>query len=294
MNLLLLGAGYSARHVALRCLTIASSITGTTRNKDRISDDSAWPLLHFDGEEVTPELAQALAEATHLLVSVPPAREGDIADPVLKALVPALTTAPLQWIGYLSTVGVYGDHEGEWVDETTPCRPISQRSKKRLQAEREWTALAAHREIPLAIFRLPGIYGPGRNALVRLEEGQSRQLIKPGQVFNRIHVDDLAAAVTTAADHEAPGVYNITDDVPAPPEDVVSFAAALMGKPAPEPVSWEDADISPMAKSFYAENKRVSNALSKTLPGMEYRYPDYQTGLRMLWDSGDWQNQQDN
>lgn len=290
MNLLLLGAGYSARYVAQRCLAVASGITGTTRNRDRISDDSAWPLVHFDGETVTTELAEALAETTHMVVSVPPSREGDIADPVLKCLVPALTTAPLQWIGYLSTVGVYGDHEGEWVDETAECRPLSQRSKKRLQAEREWTALARHREIPLAIFRLPGIYGPGRNALLRLEEGQSRQLIKPGQVFNRIHVDDLSAAVTAAAIHETPGIYNITDDVPAPPQDVVAFAAALMGKEAPEAVSWEDADISPMAKSFYAENKRVSNALSKTIPGMEYRFPDYQTGLRMLWDSGDWQD----
>jgi len=290
MNLLLLGAGYSATRFANCCLGFAHEIHGTTRSPERVSDEGAWPIIEFDGTTVSDQLRAVIAQTSHLLVSIPPAREGDEADPALRALVPALAQAPLEWVGYLSTVGVYGDHEGEWVDESTRARPISNRSRRRLQAEREWSALAAHQEIPLTIFRLPGIYGPGRNAFVRLEEGQTRQLVKPAQVFNRIHVDDLSTAVVCAATQCMPGIYNITDDVPAPPEDVVRFAAAMMGMDAPESVPWDNEDVSPMAKSFYAENKRVSNALSKTIPGMHYRYADYVTGLRALWDSGQWRD----
>jgi len=288
MNLLLLGAGYSATRVGNGALAMASRIVGTTRDSSRISGDSAWPIIPFDGKTLSDELKSALTSTTHLLVSVPPSKTGDIADTVLRTLVPALAHAPLEWVGYLSTVGVYGDHGGGWVYESTTCKPTSQRSIRRLQAEREWTAMAEYRSVPLAIFRLAGIYGPGRNAFVRLEEGQQQQLVKEGQVFNRIHVDDLATAVLSAADHATPGIYNITDDVPAPAQDVVNFAAALMGKPAPTPVDWESADISALARSFYAENKRVSNALSKTIPGMHYRYADFVTGLRALWDSGQW------
>ncbi|MBX2825600.1 MAG: SDR family oxidoreductase [Gammaproteobacteria bacterium] len=290
MNLVLLGAGYCATRFANCCLGFAHEITGTTRSSERTSEDGAWPVIEFDGKTVSERLQSILAEASHILVSIPPEREGDDADPALRALVPYLRHASLEWIGYLSTVGVYGDHAGAWVDESTECVPISSRSKRRLRAEGEWTALADHQGVPMTVFRLPGIYGPGRNAFVRLEEGQTRQLVKPDQVFNRIHVDDLSTAVVCAATQCMPGIYNITDDVPAPPEDVVRFAAALMGVDAPESVSWESDDVSPMAKSFYSENKRVSNALSKTIPGMHYRYADYVTGLRALWDSGQWRD----
>jgi len=191
--------------------------------------------------------------------------------------------AKLEWVGYLSTIGVYGDHAGGWVDETTACTSSQVRSVMRREAEIGWQALATTWQVPLAILRLSGIYGPGRNAVEDAIAGRARMLVKPEQVFNRIHVDDLAAATVRCAKQRYQGVVNITDDLPAPPQDVIRYAHKLVGKPAPEAVDFATADISDMARSFYSENKRVSNKLSKAALGMQYRYPTYESGLDALW-----------
>lgn len=286
-HLFLLGAGYSARRIGVECAPLFDRITGTSRDRNRV-EQAADSLIHFDGETVSDELTAQLLTASQLVVSVPPLREGRDADPVLRVLLPSLSRTSLNWIGYLSTVGVYGNHDGDWVDEETECRPESNRSRKRLEAEQQWQRLADELQVPLAIFRLSGIYGPGRNALLRLYEGQTRQIVKPGQVFNRIHVDDLASAVRSASEYRVSGIYNITDDEPAAPQDVVAYAAGLMKIDEPEPVDWHSAELSPMARSFYGENKRVSNRKSRTLPQMNYQYPDYRTGLKALWESQRW------
>jgi len=187
----------------------------------------------------------------------------------------------LAWIGYLSTVGVYGDHGGGWVDETTPLKPVSQRSVERVAAEGAWEAIAASRGVPLAILRLSGIYGPGRNAFVNLAEGKARRLVKPGQVFNRIHVEDIAGSLQLLADDAIGGIFNVTDDEPAPPQDVVEFAAKLAAVPVPPEIDFDTATLSPMARSFYGENKRVSNARMKRT-GYTFSYPTYREALAAL------------
>ncbi len=172
----------------------------------------------------------------------------------------------LRWIGYLSTVGVYGDHGGAWVDETSECRPVSRRSiDARRRPNRQWLALGDETALPVAVLRLSGIYGPGRNAFVNLANGTARRLVKPGQVFNRIHVDDIAGALWHLASSDIGGVFNVTDDEPAPPQDVVAYAAELMGVAPPPEIPFETAELSPMARSFYGENKRVSNAAIKAV-----------------------------
>ena len=234
------------------------------------------------------QIADALANATHLLISIEPDEAGD---PVLNACAKIIAKGKsLQWIGYLSTVGVYGDHDGRWVDETTKCRPISTRSVQRLAAEKAWQALADRQDIALAIFRLSGIYGPGRNAFVNIEKGTSRRLVKPGQVFNRIHRDDIASAVSLAIEKSASGIFNITDDEPAPAQDVVIFADQLTGIAPPPEIDFETAKLTPMARSFYSENKRVSNAKSKAELGLEYAYPNYRTSLKKMWNEKSWRD----
>ncbi|MEM8652815.1 MAG: NAD(P)-dependent oxidoreductase, partial [Pseudomonadota bacterium] len=184
--------------------------------------------------------------------------------------------------------GVYGDHDGAWVDETSDLRPVSQRSLERVAAEQAWAKVAQAAKLPLSIFRLSGIYGPGRNWFINIEKGRSRRLIKPGQVFNRIHRDDIGSAVAAAMGISADGIFNITDDDPAPPQDVVTYAHQLMGKEPPPEVDFETADISPMARSFYGENKRVRNDKSKSVLKMKYAWPNYRTALKRLWDEGSW------
>jgi len=284
-RLLIFGAGYSA----LQCAKVAapqfSAVAGTTRSADRMPSLQAAGIepLVFSGA-MTGELAAVISQATHVLVSAGPDKEGD---PVLRHCREALAAAPgLQWLCYFSTVGVYGDHGGQWIDEETPCRPVSARSVERLGAEEAWTRFAAG--VPLAILRLSGIYGPGRNPFVNIERGTSRRLVKPGQVFNRIHRDDIASAFVLAARKRAGGVFNITDDEPAPPQDVVLFAHKLAGVAPPPEQDFATAELSPMARSFYGENKRVGNAKSKRELGLAYAYPDYRTALTRMWREDSW------
>jgi nucleoside-diphosphate-sugar epimerase len=219
-----------------------------------------------------------------VLISAPPGAEGD---PVLRHHSRDLARAPgLVWLGYLSTIGVYGDHGGEWVDETTPPTPSSERSRKRLAAEQAWQSSAEAHRITLQIFRLAGIYGPGRNALEKISSGRERRILKPGQVFNRIHVEDIASVVEAGihAGNAASGVFNVTDDEPAPPQDVSAFAAELLGREPPPLTPWEEAreTMSEMAQSFYAENKRVRNDRIKQTLGVALKFPTYREGLRAI------------
>ncbi len=288
MHLFIFGAGYSGRAIARELRDRAAWIGGTTRALERfpaLADDGIEPVC-FGGAQISAELRDALRPVTHLVQSIAPAEAGD---PVLRLAGGALTDwmPDLQWVGYLSTVGVYGDHQGRWVDEDTPCRPVSQRSLWRDAAERAWTGWAERTGLPVSILRLSGIYGPGRNALVKLHAGTARRLVKPGQVFNRIHVDDIAGATAHLAAHTADGLWNVTDDEPAPPQDVVAFASELMGIAPPPEIAFETADLSPMARSFYGENKRVSNRKLKE-SGYGFRYPDYRAALTALWKDGRW------
>ena len=290
-NLLIFGCGFSGEAIAKQATGNFAAITGTTRDAakaDRIRNAGAEPLV-FDGETISPELVSRLAGTTHLLVSIAP---GEAGDPVLNALEKSEAALPaLKWTGYLSTVGVYGDHGGAWVDEQTEPRPVSKRSRQRLEAETAWRDFAGARGLPLAVLRLSGIYGPGRNAFVNIANGTARRLVKPGQVFNRIHCDDIASAALAAARRKADGIFNITDDEPAPPQDVVTFAHELAGVAPPPETDFETADLSPMARSFYGENKRVSNAKSKAELGLAYAFPDYRTALTRMWREESWKQQ---
>jgi nucleoside-diphosphate-sugar epimerase len=285
---LILGAGYSGRAFAREKPTPETPVAGTTRspaNFGRLRRNGIAPLL-FDGAAGT-ELLGELAAATHLVVSAAPGEEGD---PVLPALADPIRRAAegkLRWIAYLSTVGVYGDHAGAWVDETAERWPKSRRSSERVAAEDAWAALASETGLSLATLRLSGIYGPGRNAFLNLRDGTAKRLVKPGQVFNRIHAADIAGALWHLAGRNAGGVFNVTDDEPAPPQDVVAFAASLMGVEAPPPIPFATAELSPMQRSFYGENKRVANAKLKEA-GYRFRFPDYRAALSAMWADGSW------
>ena len=210
-------------------------------------------------------------------------------DPALAAYGHALGAAPgLRWAGYLSTIGVYGDLQGAWADEETPAEPETGRGVARIEAEAAWTAFCGERGLPLDIFRLSGIYGPGRNPLDRVRRGEAHRIVKPGQGFNRIHVDDIAQTVAAAIlqERREPGtrLFNLADDEPAPPQDVILYAAELIGAPPPPEIPFEEAALSPMARSFYAGNKRLRNAKIKRELGIALRYPTYREGLRALLD----------
>ncbi len=283
MRLLVLGPGYAAGAVIATLRPQAEWIGATARSEEAAASLAAAGIaaLPFDGRTASPELAEGIRKATHLLVSIPPGQTGD---PVLACHAADLgAVSRLRSAVYLSTVGVYGDHGGGWVDETTPPRPVSVRSLQRLAAEEAWRGLADRARFPLAILRLAGIYGPGRSAIDNLRDGTARRIIKPGQVFNRIHVDDIAGAVASAFALRADGIFNVADDEPAPPQEVVAFAAALMGVAPPPEAPFETAVLSPMARSFYGENKRVRNERLKRDLGVELRHSTYREGLAAIW-----------
>ena len=237
---------------------------------------SALSSLRRSGAD--PAIESEIAAADALLVSIAPDENGD---PVLARFADAVAAAPrLNWIGYLSTIGVYGDRGGGWVDETTPPEPVSARSRERLAAEHAWLALGARSGRPVHVFRLAGIYGPGRNALRNLADGTAKRIVKPGQVFNRIHVDDIAAVlIASLARPRAGAIYNLADDEPAPAPDVVAYAAGLAGVPPPPEIPFAEAALGPMAASFYGESKRVANRLIKDELGVGLRHPTYREGL---------------
>lgn len=297
MHLFVFGYGYSASHFVDSLDKHKVTVEAVTvRSKDKAASVAAHGLkpVVFDGEHPGDGIAGALYRATHILVSAPPghpapegahvgganARSGD---PVLRWYFDEIAhgSPNLEWIGYLSTVGVYGDHDGEWIDEAAELKPQSERSKARIAAEDAWADLGRTRGVPVAIIRLSGIYGPGRNNFINLKNGTAKRLVKPGQVFNRIHVADIAGATKLLADKRLGGVFNVTDDEPAPPQDVVLHAANLVGAEPPGETDFAVADLSPMARSFYGENKRVSNAKIKAA-GYAFRYPTFREGLESV------------
>ncbi|MEW5727560.1 MAG: SDR family oxidoreductase [Pseudomonadota bacterium] len=271
----LFGLGFSGRVIARRLTEAGWRVSGTTRSGEAV-DLPGVEVLPFDRDHPLPEAA--LAGVSAVLSSVPPDTHGD---PVLDVMGEALTRLAPAWIGYLSTTGVYGDHGGGWVDETTPVAPTLDRSRRRAEAEARWLARGGH------AFRLAGIYGPGRSALDNARDGTGKRVVKPGQVFSRIHVDDIAQAVLASLARPDPGrVYNLCDDDAAPPQEVVAHAYRLLGKEPPPEIPWDEAKgaLSPMALSFYADNKRVRNDRMKAELGVVLKYPSYREGLRAILD----------
>jgi nucleoside-diphosphate-sugar epimerase len=272
-RLFVFGLGFSGSEVARQAKAAGWRVAGTVRSDDKAQQLAAAGIeVHlFDGTAPLP--AAAIDGTTHVLCTIAP---GTLGDPVLRTCAPLLRD---RWLGYLSTTGVYGDHGGGWVDETTPTNPNQPRSVERLAAERVWQAMGA------TLFRLPGIYGPGRSAIDQVKAGSARRIDKPGQVFSRIHVEDIAATVLAAMTHPSPGaIYNVADDLPAPTADVVAYACDLLGLPAPPLVPWDEIapTLSAMARSFYAENRRVRNDRIKRELGVTLRYPTYREGLRAI------------
>lgn len=288
MRLLVLGAGFSGRAIAQAFMAAGYAAAGTTRSADKAAALAACGIeaLLYDSETISEALAEAMRQTTHLVQSIAPGKAGD---PLFREGMPPISDLmpKLQWAGYLSTVGVYGDHQGGWVDEETKIHPVSTRSIERVEAENRWLELSRETGIPVAVLRLGGIYGPGRNALRNVADGTARRLVKKDQVFNRIRVEDIGASALFLAEGRHGGIFNITDDEPAPPQDVVTEAARLMGAEMPPEVPFETAELSPMARSFYGENKRVSNAKIRAL-GFLFRFPDYRISLAQMWNDGVW------
>jgi len=276
-TLLSFGHGYSAQALTKLLLPDGWRVIGTTRTADKakaLADTGITPLV-FPGDDVD----RAIQDATHLLISAGPDADGD---PVLRAVGDQIRAraASFEWAGYLSTTGVYGDHGGGWVDEDTPLSPSTRRGQWRKEAEAAWSAIP---DLPLHIFRLAGIYGPGRGPFAKVRAGTARRIIKPNQVFSRTHVEDIAQIVAASIARPAPGTaYNVCDDDPAPPQDVIEHAARLLGLPVPAAEDFDTADMTPMARSFYAESKRVRNDRIKTELGVELLYPTYKEGLAAL------------
>lgn len=276
-TLLSFGHGYSALALGKLLLPQGWRIIGATRSPEKaeqLAEQGIEPLIFPAGD-----VAIALAQASHLLISAGPTAEGD---PVLNAVGDLITESATRfaWVGYLSTTGVYGDHQGGWVDEDTPLKPSTLRGQWRKEAEAAWRAIP---DLPLHIFRLAGIYGPGRGPFAKVRAGTARRIIKEGQVFSRTHVEDIAQVLAASIAQPAPGTaYNVCDDEPAPPQDVIAHAATLLGLSVPPAMPFETAEMTPMARSFYAESKRVRNDRIKEALGVNLRYSTYHEGLAAL------------
>ena len=272
-TLLCIGYGFSARALTPLLHPLGWTITGTTRSAEKgeaMRAEGVTPMI-WPGSD----LDSALKAASHLLISAAPTP--DSGDPLLASM--DLSAYRFNWVGYLSTTGVYGNHDGAWVDESTPLTPSTRRGALRVAAESAWQTT----DLPLHIFRLAGIYGPGRGPFSKVRNGTARRIIKAGQMFSRIHADDIAQVVAASIAQPRPGaVYNLCDDDPAPPQDVLAYAAELLGLPLPPEVDFDSADMTPMARSFYAENKRVRNDLIKSELGVRLKYPSYKEGLQSL------------
>lgn len=277
------GLGFSALHLARRLRREGWTIAGTCRSEEKrqalLAEGIAAHL--FDRQRALSDAAAALHGVTHIVSSIPPDQAGD---PVLDLHLRVLQNLEsLRWIGYLSTTGVYGDRGGDWVDENSPRRPTLDRSRRRALAEDGWLTLWERDGLPVHVFRLAGIYGPGRSAIDSVRSGTAKRIVKPGQVFSRIHVDDIATVLLVSMAHPNPGAaYNVCDDNPAPPDEVIAYAAELLGVEPPPAVPYEKAEMSDMARSFYADNKRVRNNRIKDELGVKLKYPDYRTGLRAI------------
>lgn len=279
-TLLVFGYGYTARVIGQNLLSEGWRVIGTTRSAEKAATmiaDGIEPVI-WPAEDI----AEALSEATHILLSAAPSEDGD---PVLSALEVEIreNAARYKWVGYLSTTAVYGDREGGWVDESSNLTPATRRGQLRVDAEQAWLDLGAETGLPVHIFRLAGIYGPGRGPFAKVRAGTARRIIKKGQVFSRTHVEDIAQVLRASiAAPNAGAIYNVCDNDPAPPQEVIAEAARMLNLPLPEAVDFETAEMTPMARSFYAESKKVSNRRILDELGITLKYPDYRSGLLAL------------
>ena len=282
MNLFCFGLGYCADYLSAKLIKQGWQVSATCRTSEKaavLEVSGIRPVL-LSGKKVT---VTDLGKADHILISVPPEQDGS--DPVINFAEAALAALQdqIKWVGYLSTTGVYGDHQGAWIDEETPAGLLSERGQRRVAAEAQWAATG----LPMHYFRLAGIYGPGRNSLRALQNGTARRVVKQGQVFSRIHLVDITRILEASmANPNAGRAYSVCDDTPAPPQDVVTYAAELMGVSPPALQDFATAELSPMARSFYGENKRIRNNRIKEELGVSLEYPDYRAGLSALWESG--------
>jgi nucleoside-diphosphate-sugar epimerase len=286
LRIFFFGLGYCARRLIQREPWIEAS--GTARAADSVVAlrREGVEAYQFDGAEGEPGLERALGKAEAIVISIPP-RDG--AGAALDRFGAVIAAAPgLRRIVYYSTIGVYGDHGGAWVDETSATRTRTARGLARIEDEARWVASANARGVEADVLRLAGIYGPGRNALVNLAHGEARRIVKPGQVFNRAHVDDIAQISSLVLTRNVKGqIWNVADEEPAPPQDVIAYAAALLGLDPPPEEAFEGATLSAMAREFYADNKRVSIAKAKTELGFAPAYPTYREGLKALAGAGE-------
>ncbi|HDS1140456.1 TPA: epimerase [Stenotrophomonas maltophilia] len=279
--MLILGLGWSGRVLAQHLQALGVRVAGTVRDPSSAPDDGVLRHpLHIDAPP-SPALLDEIAQAEAVLCSVPPDAEGD---PALRLLLPALRGSPaLRWVGYLSSTSVYADRAGGWIDDSSRADSTEAAGVQRRRAEAQWRALAEERGIASALFRLPGLYGPGRNALLQLAGGRARHVIRPGLMFNRLHVQDLATVVVAALQRPAArGLYLPSDDEPAPPQDVLAFAAQLGSFVLPPAVAWNDPTLSPALRRFYASNKRIDSRGTRAALGWQPQFPTYREGLRAL------------
>jgi len=283
--LLALGLGFSAQALARRWRARGLAVAGTVQNIAKADEAEDIARVIFGSATPLDAVERTLKKATHVLVSIPPNEPGvEACDVVLARLASAIANAhQIVWLGYLSTTGVYGDRAGAWVDETSERRPGNPRSVRRAAAEDAWLALWRDRGVPVHVFRLSGIYGPGRSAIDQLRAGTAKRIDKPGQIFSRIHVDDIAAVLDASIARPRPGaIYNVADDAPAPAADVVAHAAKLLGVTAPPLEPYDPARLPPMAREFYAETRRIRNERIKKELSVELVYPDYKAGLEAI------------
>jgi nucleoside-diphosphate-sugar epimerase len=277
-RVLVLGLGYSGRHVAALLRAQGVACSGTVREPDAAADDGVVRHRLVAGQLVDDALREAIRSAEAVICTVPP---DDAGDPALRLVAEALRASTvLRWMGYLSSTAVYADREGGWIDESSVADAVDDTARRRLLAEAQWRGFARDKGVASAVFRLPGIYGPGRNALVQLEEGRARHVLRPGLVFNRLHVEDLAAVVVAAMGRPGEALYLPADDEPAPPQEVLAFAAELGGFAMPPAVAWDDPSVSPALRRFYASNKRIDSRGTREALGWKPTFATYREGLQ--------------
>tara|TARA_Y100000588_G_scaffold386614_1_gene482564 strand:- start:326 stop:1231 length:906 start_codon:yes stop_codon:yes gene_type:complete len=283
-NLFCFGFGFAAQALAKRLRSKNWSISGTCRTKDKNFCLTNLPIFSFDGNQASKEMLAVLSEATHLLISIPPQTSGDV---VLNNFSSHITNNKnLQWIGYISSTGVYGDTRGEWVDESSPLKPETELNVRRVESEIAWLKMAKQNGCPVMVFRCVGIYGPGRNLLVSVKQGKARRIEKPGLVFSRIHVEDLAQTLESSIQNPKSGeIYNVCDDEPAPPSKAAEYAFKLLNISPPPLIPFDSAELSEIARGFYKSCKRVSNKKIKEQLGIKLKYPNYRNGLDAIFKS---------
>jgi nucleoside-diphosphate-sugar epimerase len=281
------GLGFTGSALVREVRSRGWATSGTCRENSQkdVWSESGVQSYCFDGEEASVALENAVREASHILVTIPP--QNDAGDVVLKHFKKILTeSSQLRWLGYLSTTGVYGNRDGDWVDEDSELKPGFDHQRRRTEAEEQWRDLYQKLQVPVHIFRLAGIYGPGRNLLQRVQQGSAKRIGQPGLVFNRIHVEDVVQVLSASMDHPSPGaIYNVSDDVPSSPAEAVAFACELLHVEVPPLIALEDAELSKMGRGFYLTNKKVRNHKIKEELGIQLRYPDYKAGLRALLET---------